>query len=92
MRIHAIVVLLFAAGAWAGAASGPKHVIPVELYRNSVWLQVGVNGSKPLSFILDSAAARCVIARDTEPRSAIRAAQGAVRTTSGGKSILPIIS
>ena len=47
------------------AVPAPKHVIPIEIYRDAAWLEVRVNGSKPLSFILDSGAGRSVVARDT---------------------------
>ncbi len=39
--------------------------IPVEVYRNTIWIQVKVNGSAPQSFLLDSAAGRSVVARPT---------------------------
>ena len=43
----------------ARAKSG--QVIPFELYNNNIYLQVRVNGSRPLRFVLDSGASNSVI-------------------------------
>lgn len=68
MRMKFFVCLVLLAAGLAGAGqtanrSVPAYVVPFELYRDAVWLKVTVNGSAPLSFILDSAAGRCVVAR-----------------------------
>jgi len=68
MTRYLVVLLVAATALLAAGQSRPLHVIPVELYRNAVWLPVSINGSKPLSFILDSAAGRCVVARDAAER------------------------
>jgi hypothetical protein len=68
MTRYLAALFVIAAALLAEGQSRPLHVIPVELYRNAVWLPVSVSGSKPLSFILDSGAGRCVVARDAAER------------------------
>jgi hypothetical protein len=41
------------------------HVIALDMQGGSVWLSVRVNGSGPLRFLLDSAAVRSVVDRET---------------------------
>jgi hypothetical protein len=45
------------------AAAQTPRTIPFEFYGNAVWLEARVNGSRPLHFLLDTAAVSCVLNR-----------------------------
>ena len=45
----------------SGATDKSVQVIPFELYDNHIYLPVGVNGSEPLKFVLDTGAALCLL-------------------------------
>src|SRR5262245_13758129 len=64
----------------APAASQPAHTLSFELYRNLIFVPVRINGSKPLSFIVDSGSGICMIDRT-------RAAELGLKTEPGGKAI-----
>jgi hypothetical protein len=66
--------LSLAGAALAGAAAppAPLHVIALDMQGGSVWLPVRVNGSGPLRFLLDSAAARSVVDRQTAEKLGLR--------------------
>jgi hypothetical protein len=68
MRLLTILAAATALCSAAPQAKPPLHVIPVEIYRNAMWVQVSVNSSPPLWFMLDSAAGRSVIARPVAER------------------------
>lgn len=60
-----LIFLLFPLSAWAQkppAGTGKSLAsIPFELYGDLIYIKVSVNGSKPLSFNLDSGASGCVV-------------------------------
>ncbi len=47
----------------AAAAAEPPRTIPFEFSGNAIWLEARVNGSRPLHFLLDTAAGACVLNR-----------------------------
>jgi hypothetical protein len=86
MGMRSLVLALVAALPLAGGeVSQPVHTIPFTVHANGVYLSVSVNGSRPLQFQLDSAAAVHVINwnRAVELKLAMDES-GAVRATGGG--------
>jgi hypothetical protein len=68
MRLLPILAIATALCSAAQQSEPPLHVIPVEVYRNALWVRVSVNSSAPLWFMLDSAAGGSVIARPVAER------------------------
>jgi hypothetical protein len=68
VQLLAAAAAVCAASAADRPARAPVHIVPVEIYRNAVWVQVRINAGPPLWFILDSAAGGSVIARRTAER------------------------
>lgn len=78
---YALLAVLLALAPLARSTAAPaEETIPFEPYRNLIFLPVSVNGSKPLSFILDSGSGTCMIDK-------ARARDLGLKTQPGGRAV-----
>ena len=83
MRLLAIVLLAQATTATAAEPRKPV-VLPMRMEKNLPLVQVTVNGGESLTFILDSAAAGCVIDRERAASLGLTMSGSAMSSGSGG--------
>lgn len=68
----------------------PLQTLPIELHRDLVFCQLGVNGSEPLRFLFDTGAGGSVIAEEALGRANVRATGRTVNTGAFGSIAVEI--
>lgn len=91
MRLLAIALLAQITTATA-AEPRPPVVLPMRMEKNLPLVQVAVNGARTLTFILDSAAAGCVIDRERAAALGLTVSGSALSSGSGGAQQVATLS
>lgn len=75
----------------ANRARGLRAELPIELHKNLPLALIHVNGSEPLTFILDSAAAHFVLDRKRAVALGLKIAGTAESSGSGGSVLVELV-